>query len=83
MDKSETKLPSESRQQGHVTRDGFQMKSRNAVKSFLGPVKVPQMETIQDLFIYFPSNCKADPGSAVTSRYCCELTPLGEEELGD
>lgn len=86
MDKSETKLPSESRQHGHVMHDRFQMKTRNDVKSFLGPVKVPQMETIHDLLFFFLSNCKLDPELAVTSCYCFKLqcnslTQLDEEEL--
>lgn len=54
MSKSEAKLPSESRQDDHMMHDRFQMKTRNDVKGFLGSVKVPQMETIND----FVFNCK-------------------------
>lgn len=48
MNKSEAKLSSESRQDDHMIHDCFQMKTRNDVKGFLGSVKVPQMETIND-----------------------------------
>lgn len=57
MNKSEAKLLSESQQDDPMMHDCFQMKTRNDVKGFLGSVKVPQMETINE----FLFNCR--PGS--------------------
>lgn len=54
MNKSEAKLLSESQQDDHMTHDGFQMNTTNDFKAFLGSLKVPQMETIND----FVSHCK-------------------------